>query len=493
MAPAERKRLGLGGEPAAVAQRRGLAALAGIFALLLAFAAAARGGAAEPARPRVIVSTDIGGTDFDDFQSFVHLLVCADAIDLEGLVASPWGTARDRRRHLIDLVDLYARDYPNLRQHSSRYPEPEALRARCKQGGLDPAGPRGFGQRTEGSDWIVACARRDDPRPLWVLVWGGIDDLAQALHDAPSIVVKLRVYWIGGPNKKWSTTAYDYLAREHRDLWIVEANSTYRGWFTGGDQSAGLGNAAFVAAHVKGRGALGDYFATVAPQVKMGDSPSVAYVLGADPENPAAQGNWGGRFVRAWDRGRVTFRAPPGPGDRIETFALVELIHRPTTQASGVTRAALRIDGQEFSGFPDEDGAWHFFFSPKEAKTWSYRIVSDHPGLDGQGGGFTSESPAAGRAMQPSRDHPNWWTDDPDPAVAEGPHAGARSVSRWRAGFLGDFAARMERCLPPKRRRVRPAAEDAGADVEAMRAGASAKKSPIPGRVQHSRAWTSTP
>jgi hypothetical protein len=34
---------------------------------------------------------------------------------------------------------------------------------------------------TEGSDWIVRAARQNDPRPLWVLVWGGIDDLAQAL------------------------------------------------------------------------------------------------------------------------------------------------------------------------------------------------------------------------------------------------------------------------------------------------------------------------
>ena len=47
-------------------------------------------------RPRVIVSSDIGGTDFDDFQSLVHLLVYSDRIDLEGLIASPWGAARNR-------------------------------------------------------------------------------------------------------------------------------------------------------------------------------------------------------------------------------------------------------------------------------------------------------------------------------------------------------------------------------------------------------------
>lgn len=45
-----------------------------------------------PARPRVVVSTDIGGTDYDDFQSLVHLLLYSDVLDLEGLIASPWGS-----------------------------------------------------------------------------------------------------------------------------------------------------------------------------------------------------------------------------------------------------------------------------------------------------------------------------------------------------------------------------------------------------------------
>lgn len=44
-------------------------------------------------------------------------------------------------------------------------------------------------------------------------MWGGVEDLAQALHDAPEIKSKLRVYFIGGPNKKWSARAYDYIAR----------------------------------------------------------------------------------------------------------------------------------------------------------------------------------------------------------------------------------------------------------------------------------------
>lgn len=399
-------------------------------------------------RPRVIVSTDIGGTDFDDFQSLVHLLLYADRVEIEGLVASPWGPARDRHQHLLKLVDLYSVDYPNLRTYSAMYPSPDELRSVVKQGGSDSADWRGWGKPTAGSDWIVQSARREDSRPLWILVWGGIDDLAQAIHDAPDILPKLRVYFIGGPNKKWSTAAYDYIAREHRGLWIIEANATYRGWFLGGNQTGDLENAAFVRAHVKGRGALGDYFATIAERIKMGDTPSLAYVLGGTPENPASD-SWGGRFVRAWDRPRVTFDRPTTAADVVETYSVIEFLYRPSGVATGAVTAALVVDKQEFPGFVDPQGVWHFLHSPKDSKTWNYTLRSNHPGLDGQSGSFTTKLPSPDRAKEPSSRFPNWWTDDPDPAAAIGNEPGARHVSRWREQFLHDFAARLERCRNP--------------------------------------------
>lgn len=134
-------------------------------------------------RPRVIVSTDIGGTDFDDFQSLVHLLLYADTIELEGLVASPWGEGRGRKRHLLGIIDAYEKDYPNLKTWSAGYPTPDRLRGITRQGGADLAPPPGWGQPTEGSNWIVERARHADARPLWVLLWGGFEDLAQALDQ----------------------------------------------------------------------------------------------------------------------------------------------------------------------------------------------------------------------------------------------------------------------------------------------------------------------
>jgi hypothetical protein len=258
--------------------------------------AASDHGAPAVHRRRVLVSTDIGGTDPDDFQSMVHFLLYADVFDVEGLISSPYGPGR--RERILQVIGHYERDYAQLKTHSPHYPDPGALRSIAKQGAIDRPGPAGYSAPTEGSRWIVQCDRRSDPRPLYVLVWGGIEDLAQALHDAPDILPKLRVYFIGGPNKMWSVDAYNYIEQHHPKLWIIEANATYRGFFVGGNQSGQWGNKAFVAAHIAGHGALGKFFDTqLEGTIKMGDTPSVGYLLRGVPEDPTQPG-WGGETAR---------------------------------------------------------------------------------------------------------------------------------------------------------------------------------------------------
>src|SRR5215471_1567688 len=405
--------------------------------------------AAAPPAPRVLVSSDIGGTDPDDFQSMVHFLLYADVFDVEGIVSSPYGPGR--RQHILDVIDRYAADYPNLKRHADRYPEPGALRRLAKQGAIEGTPGSGVGQPSEGSDWIVRCARRNDPRPLWVLVWGGIDDLAQALHDAPDIAPKLRVYFIGGPNKMWSVDAYDSIETHHPDLWMIEANSTYRGWFEGGTQSGEWGNKAFVAAHVAGHGALGGFFATLLDgTIKMGDSPSIGYLLRNTLDDPSKPG-WGGQFVRVWDGRKTVFTRLTTEQDSAEAFGVVEFA---LPAPPGMTRedSARMIFDNRIPAVAARDGeVLRFRFSPRDAKVWPYVIRSTFAALDGVSGRFSAVPPPRERTARASARHPHWWIDDPDPAAAEGVHAGARSVSRWREEFLRDFAARLDRTLPPAR------------------------------------------
>jgi len=257
------------------------------------------GGALAGHRPRVIVSTDVGGSDPDDFQSMVHLLVYADVLDLEGLVSSP--PKGGRATHVLEVIDAYAHDYATLKADAPGYPPPDALRRITKQGAVDPAPKQGFSRPTEGSRWIVQRAGADDDRPLWVLVWGSITDVAQAVHDAPDIKRRLRVHSIGSWNTRQDPAARDYLYEHHKDLWWVESDTTFRGMYMGGKQDGDLGNRAFVDRHVKGHGALGDLFFRKKRDIKMGDTPSVLYLFRGDPDDPTAP-HWGGSF-RKTDHG----------------------------------------------------------------------------------------------------------------------------------------------------------------------------------------------
>jgi hypothetical protein len=406
-------------------------------------------------RHRVIVSTDIGGTDFDDHQSMVHVLLYADVLDLEGLISSPYGAGR--KEHILEVLEYYERDYAALRRHSERYPTADALRSITKQGETETAPYAGVRRPTEGSEWIATCARRPDPRPLHVLVWGGIEDVAQVLHDAPDILPKLRVYFIGGPNKKWSPDAYHYIAVNHPTLWMIESNSTYRGWFIGGNQTGGLASNAFAAAHAAGRGALGDFFASgirfhneVRTEVKMGDSPTVSWLLRGDPGAPQQPG-WGGRYVRAWKRPYVRFDRLTTAKDQMEHFGILELaVQADVRMQAARAEAHLVIENQSLVGHFADDGTVRFRFSPKDAKTYRYSIRSNVQSLDGRVGEITAISPPIDAALTPDPALPNWWTDDPSPSAAEGPHHGVRTMNEWREPVLRDFAARLERCRSAK-------------------------------------------
>ena len=404
------------------------------------------GGALDGNRHRVIVSTDIGGTDPDDFQSMVHLLLYADVLDIEGLISSPFGPGR--KKHILEVIDHYERDFSVLQHSSDAYPTPDELRARTKQGAIDRASYRGVGEPSEGSAWIIDRALANDPRPLYVLVWGGLEDLAQALHDAPNILPKLRVYWIGGPNKKWSPDAYQYIADNHPELWMIEANATYRGWFVGGNQTGQWGNAGFVEEHVAGNGSLGSFFNTqLGGTIKMGDTPSVGWLLKGTPEDPSKPG-WGGQFVRTWDLPNVRFNRMTTEADSMQEFGILELVLPISDTSLESAEAYLEVTNQSLPGYIDSDGSVRFRFSPKAAGSYTFKINSNIPELDGTSGAITAYTPSPDVARHPTTTHPNWWTDDPSVHLSENGHIGVKTVSQWREDFLQDFAARMKRVVP---------------------------------------------
>ena len=147
---------------------------------------------------RVLVSTDLGG-DPDDTQSLIHLLHYSDVLKIEGIISTtgPGSTPRaENIRYWVRRTDL---DYLRQRGHTELMGEAEVLSV-VKQGAITARVPDTDGE-TEGSRWIIQYANAPDPkgknRPLWVLAWGSLTDVAQALHDDPSIANKIRIYYIG--------------------------------------------------------------------------------------------------------------------------------------------------------------------------------------------------------------------------------------------------------------------------------------------------------
>lgn len=434
-------------------KRCGLAGFAVMTACLLCLSVSAVAQNTEAMRPRVIISTDIGGTDPDDNQSLAHLFFYTDEIDLEGIVSSPSygkGSVDEIKR----MISIYELDYPAMRKHSPRLMSPKALRRITKQGHRGLFGFKGYDKPTEGSKWIVDRARKQSSRPLWVLVWGSLEDVAQALHDAPDIVNRIRVYYIGGPNKKWGINSYAYIAQHFPSLWMIENNSSYRGFITDNKKND-CWNTGFYDYALKGRGHLAADFASYYKGVvKMGDTPSLLYMLDGTPEQPG-EDCWGGSFVPVTRSPRRVFCRNLTLSDTVAVYSVVELRLKGPIPATAEDSASLCnqpaftfiIDNQKWDGQYIGNGIYAVRYSPKAPAHLTYTIASDIKELDGQHGEMVVSGQWPGDAS--ADDYylgTNWFTDRPDAELFEGVWQGAKTIRKHRKEVLGDWAERMKWC-----------------------------------------------
>lgn len=260
---------------------------------------------------RVVILTDIGA-DPDDTQSLVRLLLYADVIDIQGLIAT---TSTHKRTsvspELIQaVVQAYSKVHGNLLKHDASYPPAEALQAAIKNGraeyGMSGVGP---GKDSEGSDWIIQALEKDDDRPLWVSVWGGANTLAQSLYklqatktvaELDRLVEKLRVYTISDQDDSgpWIRKNFPKL------FYIVTPGGDYgAATWTGinavvpGIDNNTIGNRWLAEQIQQGHGPMGAAYPDVAWGME-GDTPSWLGLIPnglSDPDHPA-WGGWGGRY-----------------------------------------------------------------------------------------------------------------------------------------------------------------------------------------------------
>lgn len=244
-------------------------------------------------KQRLIVTSDIGGTDPDDEQSMVHLLASSNEIDIEGIVCGlAWLEGKLGVGVTNAIIDAYGKVLPNLKVHDKEYPSATYLKSILKTGQPHPLmSAVGEGKDSPGSELIIKAVDKDDPRPIWLNVWGGANTIAQALwkikntrtpDEVNKFVHKIRVYDILGQDD-----AGAWIAKTFPDLIYIRNKEVY-GWGPSDE---------WVKNNVQSRGALGAKYPNRVWAME-GDSPAFMHLIanGLNDPNKISQGGWGGRF-----------------------------------------------------------------------------------------------------------------------------------------------------------------------------------------------------
>ena len=208
----------------------------------------------QPVKPRTVVLTD---GEVDDYDSFIRLLLYSNEMDIAGIVltASQWHWEGDGhgtpllpenrwegpregmsgpqfsepkeshrwigREWIPDLIDAYGQCYANLLKHDAGYPSPEYLHSVVKVGNVRVEGD--MAAPTEGSDYVKELLLDDDPRPLYLQVWGGTNTVARAL-------LSIEEQYKGTP--EWDAV-YGRVCDKARLYLIQDQDGTYRNYIEG--------------------------------------------------------------------------------------------------------------------------------------------------------------------------------------------------------------------------------------------------------------------
>lgn len=287
-------------------------------------------------RLRVMATSDfppfpVTNSDPDDVQSMVRFLLYANEFDIEGLIAAAgtFGMVAEKK-NIHRVLDKYDQVVANLKKHDPKYPSTDYLRSVTYEGKGNNHGVKirwgcnkqnanqiiGAGKDSEASDAIIAAAMKNDPRPIYIGVWGGPREIAQAIWNVQNkgskaelnkIISKLRVYLI-----LCQDSTDGWLVKNFPKLHIIQSRYTYQGMFKVGSRQWAEQNI------IKNHGPLCAIYPPKAmggAGVIEGDSPTFMYLISAakginDPEDPT-QPSWGGQYKRV---GNGTNHYIDGPG-----------------------------------------------------------------------------------------------------------------------------------------------------------------------------------
>lgn len=284
-------------------------------------------------RPRIIIISDIGNEP-DDQMSLVRLLLYSNELDIEALIASTstWQKNIIHPETMRTLIEAYGQVRPNLMKHAQGWPTAEDLTARVFAGqtsyGLAAIGPD---KMSAGAEAILRTLAKDDPRPVWICLWGGSNTLAQALlhlratrtpDEVDKFIAKLRISSISDQDDTGP-----WIRHEFPGLFYIVQPSTqsgdeyYDATWTGISGDAYYRNGAgadfttvtneWLDKNIRNKSPLGKVY----PKflfIMEGDTPSYLGLIdnGLNAFRRPDWGGWGGRYI---------FRQPHGEPHAIWT------------------------------------------------------------------------------------------------------------------------------------------------------------------------------
>ena len=195
-------------------------------------------------RVRVMVVNDLGG-DLDGLFATVHALLSSSA-EVRGIVGTAALMPSETTQRSVELANEILRIMGLVGK------VPVHLGADRKLPG--PSTP----VDCPGARAIVAEAMRDDPRPLYVTVGGGLTEVASALLLEPRIAERFTLVWIGGdPHDQDDGTEYN-LNLDRKAAQVIFNDSVVPLWQV---TSKGYGTCQIsnteIQAHVAPYGAIG--------------------------------------------------------------------------------------------------------------------------------------------------------------------------------------------------------------------------------------------
>lgn len=191
-----------------------------LILILFAWSHGVKAQVAAEDKHRLIVTTDLGGSDPDDIQSMIHLLVCSNVIDIEGLISSQaWVDDPDKTARISEVVEQFREVLPNLNKQSEEYPDLNRLRAIVKRGQtLSNMNGVGQGKDSPGSELIISAVdKKKDRRPVWLAAWGGVNTIAQALWKVKHTRSEKALKRFIEKNR-----IYDILGQDDAGAWIAK-------------------------------------------------------------------------------------------------------------------------------------------------------------------------------------------------------------------------------------------------------------------------------